>query len=185
MTSEDSVQRNAEAPGTRVRPAAVVATCFALGLATADLHAARPEFIEIPAAPTASLSTAEREPPASGYVQWTRSHGDAGSRRYSALDQIHRGNVGRLRRAWIYRSGDGPGNIQCNPIVVGGVMFAPTPGGALVALDAANGRELWRHAFELPEPRGFADAPARRGLLHWPGDARTPPRLFVGCGKWV
>lgn len=185
MASDGPVRRNAAAPGPRVRPSAAVAAGLALGLATTALAADRPEYIEIPAAPTASLSTAEREPSPSGYVHWARSHGDAGSRRYSALDQIHRGNVGRLRRAWVYRSGDGPGNIQCNPIIVGGVMFAPTPGGALVALDAASGRELWRHVFELPEPRGFADAPARRGLVHWAGDARTPPRLFVGCGKWV
>ena len=169
----------------RLRGRAAWAACAGLGLAVVAVAATAPEYIVIPAAPTAALTGADQEPAAREYLRWTRSNGDAGSRRYSALDQIHRGNVALLRRAWVYRSGDGPGNIQCTPIIVDGVMFAPTPGGALVALDATDGRELWRHSFELPASRGFADAPARRGLLHWAGDARTPPRLFVGCGTWV
>ena len=38
---------------------------------------------------------------------WPVALGDAGQRHYSALSQIHTGNVARLRVAWTYRSGDG------------------------------------------------------------------------------
>ena len=35
---------------------------------------------------------------------WTRSHGDNGSTKYSALDQIDRSNVAELEVAWIFDS---------------------------------------------------------------------------------
>src|SRR5437870_1010749 len=68
-----------------------------------------------------------------------------------------------------YHSGDGKANIQCNPIIVDGVMFVPTAGRNIVALNAATGKELWR--FD-PQSKGnhLEDVPARRGLLFWPGE---------------
>ena len=118
------------------------------GLESAAERAALPEFQVIPAAAPGELTPAEA--PGADFLHWSRSQGDAGSRRYSALTQIDRGNVARLAMAWTYRSGDGKRNIQCTPIVVDGVMYGPTAGHALAAWDAATGRERWRH--ELPQP---------------------------------
>ena len=54
-----------------------------------------------------------------------------GSNQYSALDQITPENVGRLEVAWTYESGDaspdGRSQIQCNPIIVDGVLYATSP----------------------------------------------------------
>jgi quinoprotein glucose dehydrogenase len=144
-----------------------------------------PEFEIIPAATTAELTPAAAEPDNGAFRTWTVSHGDAGSRRYSALAQINKANVGQLRPAWTYHSGDGHANIQCNPIVVEGVMFAPTAGGSLVAIDAATGEERWRFALERPPRPGLADAPARRGLVYWPGDAAHGARVVFACGDYV
>jgi hypothetical protein len=62
---------------------------------------------------------------------WPVALGDSGQRHYSALSQVHTGNVDRLRVAWTYRSGDGsPQNrsqIQCNPVIVEGCYTAPHP----------------------------------------------------------
>lgn len=144
-----------------------------------------PEFKFIAAAKSNELTPSNHLPEPSKRRTWTVSHGDGAATRYSSLDQINRSNVSQLRQAWTYHSGDGVGNIQCNPIIVDGVMFAPTPGRALVAINAANGRELWRFQVERPQQLGLSDAPARRGLVYWPGDIRNPPRIVFASGNWI
>ncbi len=145
-----------------------------------------PEYQVIPAARTTELSPARPESTdTSRFTTWTVSHGDAGSRRYSALAQINRENVAQLEQAWIYRSKDGPAHIQSNPIVVDGVMYGPTAGRAMVALDAATGRERWRFQLEAVATPRLEDSPARRGLVYWPGEGAHAPRLLFTSGNWV
>ncbi len=148
-------------------------------------RAALPEFQTIPAATPAEL-TPTLDPAATSpqFSHWTRSHGDNGSRRYSALRQITKDNVSRLAPAWTFRSGDGAANTQCTPIVVDGMLYAPTPGHALVALDAATGVEKWRRVIDGPRNR-LQDAVARRGLVYWPGDGTHAPRLLFGAGDFI
>ena len=136
---------------------------------------ALPEFKTIPPAPTAELTPASGRPSARDYAVWGRSHGDGASSRYSALDQINRDNVDSLEVAWTYRSGDGAEGLQANPVIVDGVMYAPTAGGAMVAVDAATGEERWR--------REIGDLPAFRGLAYWPGDAERRPRVLFTSRK--
>jgi quinoprotein glucose dehydrogenase len=143
-----------------------------------------PEFVTIPAATGQELTPAAAIRPES-FTTWTRSQGDAGSRRYSALAEINRRNVSRLETAWVYHSGDGARNIQCTPIIVGGVMFAPTAGRAIVALDAATGVERWRFQVDHPEQPGLEDEPARRGLVYWRGGPGAAPRIIFGSGDWI
>jgi len=89
-------------------------------------------------------------------VQWPIA-GGPDNIRYSPLRQISPGNVSGLQVAWRYESHDEfrDSELQCNPVVVDGVLYATTPRLRVVALDAATGRELW--SFN-PTP----DAPARR-----------------------
>jgi quinoprotein glucose dehydrogenase len=89
-------------------------------------------------------------------VEWPIA-GGPDNIRYSSLRQISPENVARLEVAWRYDSHDEFYNseMQCNPVVVDGVLYATTPRLRVVALDAATGRELW--SFN-PTP----DAPARR-----------------------
>src|SRR5260370_17356967 len=79
---------------------------------------------------------------------WRVTGGDPGNSRYSTLDQINTGNVGRLQVAWTYHTGDlppdGHGEIQATPIVVDGVLYATTPKVAVIALRADRGTLLWR-----------------------------------------
>ena len=147
-------------------------------------RAALPEFKVIPAARPEELTPAAEVDPQQ-FGRWTRSQGDNGSRRYSALKQINRDNVQQLEVAWVYNSGDGAANIQCTPIIVDGVLYAPTPGRALVAIDAATGVERWRKQLETPRQIRPQDAPARRGLVYWPGDRDNAPRIIFGAGDWI
>ena len=118
-----------------------------------------PEYKTIPAATVDELTPSKGLPFREDYRNWPRSHGDAYSSRYSALTQINRSNVRQLEVAWIYRSEDNPGNIQCNPIIVDGILYAFTSGNYVVAVDATNGKEIWRF-----NPNGV---PTMRGINYW------------------
>src|SRR5580658_3877555 len=81
-------------------------------------------------------------------ADWPNIGGDPGSTRYSQLTQITPANVGKLVRAWTYNTGDPAGGFRGTeetPIVVGGVMYFSTPGSKIVALNAANGTEVWKY----------------------------------------
>ncbi|NOS72284.1 MAG: PQQ-binding-like beta-propeller repeat protein [Verrucomicrobia bacterium] len=143
----------------------------------AEERAALPEFRVIPAALPSQLTPANGFPKRETFLTWHRSHGDNGGTRYSALDQISRQNITNLQVAWTYHSRDGSNAIQCNPIIVNGVMFAPTAGRHLVAVNAATGEELWRF-----KPAG---RPAFRGLIYWPGGNGAGERVMFCAGKFL
>jgi quinoprotein glucose dehydrogenase len=153
-------------------------------LEDAQTRAALPEYRTIPAAKTEELTPAVAIN-ADAFARWSRSQGDNGARRYSALKQITKDNVRDLAMAWTYRSGDGAANIQCTPIIVDGLLYAPTPGRALVAIDATTGIERWRKQMEVPRQTRAQDAPARRGLVYWRGDRENVPRILFGAGDWI
>lgn len=136
-----------------------------------------PLYKSIPAAREDELTPANGFPKRETFRGWTRSQGDSGSARYSALTEINAGNVRRLETAWIYHSRDGAGNIQATPIIADGMMFAPTPGNQVVAVDAQAGREIWRFK---PEGR-----PAFRGLVYWSGNGPAQARILFSAGKFL
>src|SRR5918993_4316499 len=61
--------------------------------------------------------------------EWRFWGGDAGSTRYSPLDQINKDNFSKLRVAWRWKTDNfGPRpevNYEVTPLVVGGVLYAP------------------------------------------------------------
>ena len=111
-------------------------------------------------------------------IEWTM-HGGLDNIRYSPLTQVDRSNVGTLEVAWTYDSHDSfkGSEMQSNPIVVGGVLYATTPTLKVVAVDAATGRELWKF-----DPSGGAPSGARfrhRGVLV------HRDRVFVTYRNWL
>jgi quinoprotein glucose dehydrogenase len=136
-----------------------------------------PLYKIIPAARPDELTPANGYPKPETFLTWHRSHGDNGGMRYSALTQINRQNVTNLQPAWIYHSGDGSNQLECNPIIVREIMIAPTPGNFMVGIDAKNGKELWRFK---PEGR-----PAFRGLIYWPGSGTVGERVMFCAGKYL
>src|ERR1043165_4365025 len=148
----------------------------------AAARAALPEFQVIPAATTAELTPAQGWPTTEQLAGWTRSLGGDTSARYSSLTQITAANAKDLQVAWTYRSGDGKDNVQCVPIVVDGVLYTPTPGRQIAAVDAATGKEIWKSDVGLVKAGGF-EVPGRRGLLYWPGDGANAPRIIFPGGR--
>ncbi len=65
--------------------------------------------------------------------------------RYSELTQITPANVSQLQVAWTWDAHEAfkDSEMQSNPIVVDGVLYATTPKMHVVALDARSGREIW------------------------------------------
>jgi len=119
-----------------------------------------------------------RRAPTSGYQDWKAYLGGPEQIHYSRLNQINRGNVAKLEVAWTYETGHASKNseIQCNPIVVDGVMYATTPKLRLIALDAATGKLKW--SFDPNEganPGRFRS----RGVTYWNG------RVFVAAKNWL
>jgi quinoprotein glucose dehydrogenase len=136
-----------------------------------------PLYKTIPAAELSELTPANGFPKPQTFLSWHRSHGDNGGMRYSALDQINRQNVAQLEQAWIYHSGDGSNNLQCNPIIVRETLIAPTPGRFMVGINGETGKELWRFK---PDGR-----PAFRGLIYWPGNNQEKERIMFCAGKYL
>jgi len=101
----------------------------------------------------------ERRIPKEGYREWKVYGGSPESIRYSTLDQINPHNVNRLRVAWTYDTGDATesSEMECNPIVVRGVVYATSPQLRVIALDAATGKLLWSF-IPLAETGGPAKA---------------------------
>ena len=116
-------------------------------------------------------------------TEWRTHGGDSGHTQYSPLDLIDTRNVHRLQVAWTYSTGDardnGRSQIQCNPIVVDGVLYGTTARVETFALDAATGRELWRFdPYESGEAGGVG---VNRGVTYWAsGDER---RILVTVGQ--
>ena len=115
-------------------------------------------------------------------TDWAEYFGDGQRSHYSPLQQIAADNLRDLRVAWTYRSGgaDTVGNrtqIQCNPIVIDGILYGVSADTQAFALDAATGTERWKTT--LPDSGGTTS----RGLTYWT-DGREKT-IFFGTGHWL
>jgi quinoprotein glucose dehydrogenase len=117
------------------------------------------------------------------YTGWPAYGGGPENIHYSALSQINRANVARLRLAWTFDSGDAfPGSeMECNPIVVKGVLYATTPKLKVVALDAATGRLIWR--FNPNKPDTVFTKMRNRGVTWWSDGHEA--RIFVAVREYL
>ena len=89
--------------------------------------------------PYGRLAKAEEHP-----EEWLMFNGDLKAHRHSALAQINRGNVKNLRVAWATQLRPAEKPLAATPLVVGNTMFVTEAPDGVVALDARNGRVLWR-----------------------------------------
>lgn len=108
-------------------------------------------------------------------TNWSAYLGDKGASHYSSLSQMTPENVSKLVPVWTYHAGGAsPQNrsqIQCNPLIIDGVLFGTTPDQQAFALDASSGKELWR--FNPADCEGITKSGVNRGLMFW-RDASKP-----------
>src|SRR5262245_43657228 len=127
-------------------------------------------------APTALFALQTLKP---AHTDWPVYGGGPENIRYSKLDQINRNNVDRLQVSWTYDTGDAtPGSeMQCNPLIIDGVLYATTPKLRVIALDGASGRLLW--SFDPNEGRRVVGKFRNRGLAYSAG------RIFVTARHYL
>ena len=95
------------------------------------------------------------------FSQWREYLGGPERSHYSSLTQINLRNVSRLKKAWEFNSGDS-GQVQCNPIIVDGLLYGVTASNQVFALDAATGRQKWRY-----KQPGEGTSNSNRGVTYW------------------
>ena len=116
--------------------------------------------------------------------------GNKAGNRYSALTQIDTRNVKELKIAWMYNTLEAAGDsvrerpkaIQCQPIVVDGVLYGTTGDLQLFALDAGTGKQLWK--FE-PKKNGMKlrMINANRGVAYW--ENGSDKRILYSAGPML
>jgi len=125
--------------------------------------------------------------------EWPCYGRDSGGARFSPLTQINPANVGALKVAWTYRTGDmvdpknGPGGaFECTPILLEGALYLCTPFSRIIALDAGTGKERWTYdpGVDRSPDRNFEPFTSR-GVAAWtdaslPQDDPRRGRIFFG-----
>src|SRR5690349_3800542 len=111
---------------------------------------------------------------------WTDYLGGPDGSHYSQLKQITPANVSKLEIAWMYKAGEGSSFSFC-PLVVGNVAYVAAKQGALVALDASTGKELWVRRFGAGRSGGIGS----RGANYWESKDRSDRRIFVNGGGFM
>src|SRR6059058_2089870 len=121
--------------------------------------------------------------------EWRFYGGSAGGTRFSSVQQINRQNVGMLKRAWTYHTGEVNRTNQTDrhriapfettPVVVDGMLYLSTPSNRVIALDAETGREIWQFAPQAGRtgPRQFFQ---HRGVTYWQSKTGGEGRILYG-----
>src|SRR5437667_4927316 len=122
------------------------------------------------------------------YTDWKVTGGSKQSIRYSSLTEIDTNNVGQLKVAWEYHSGDADtakhSQMQCNPIIVDGIMYATSPRLRLIALDAATGKLKWAFDPDAANKNKSAFHFAlnnNRGVTYW--EDKDDKRILYTAGS--
>lgn len=120
------------------------------------------------------------------FVNWERYLGDAATTHHSPLTQINIDNVKNLEVAWTYNSGDadttGRSQIQCNPLIINGILYGSSPQLKCFALDAATGKEIWKFDPFDGNYEMFGMG-VNRGLVSW--QSAEEQRIIFGAGSFL
>ncbi len=152
---------------------AVLLLCF--------ISCSRPVVARDPAAPT---------------EEWPTYGNDPGSSRYSLLTEINKENVGKLKVAWIYRTGDMSegrstwkgqrvpfkSTFEATPLMTDDTLYIATAFNRIIALDPETGREKWIFDPKINRIGIYGDSFTCRGLA-----SRVDSRLLRGqmCRKTI
>lgn len=106
---------------------------------------------------TESTTTGNRTP-ASGPLSsddkgWNEYGGlrteDRMGEKFSSLEQINVGNVKKLKKLWVYNTGEkdipGPKSLEVTPVYHSGKLYGCTIFNKVFAIDAETGQEVWSH----------------------------------------
>src|SRR5215210_3642617 len=104
---------------------------------------------------------------------WIDYAGGPASSRYFPSAEINKSNVANLTVAWTYPYGE----AGFNPIVAQGTIYGRGRNGAIVALDAKTGKEIWIH--------DAMQAMSARGMNYWESKDGKDRRLIFSMNDFL
>src|SRR5258705_1844200 len=124
--------------------------------------------------------------------EWRYHSGDLGSTKYSALDQINKANVSRLRIAWRRPAVDASikqrnpnltysHDSHATPIMVDGVLYTSNGVGLVEAFDPGTGRTVWVEQPSANEPQTGGPGESTRTIGYW--TQGNDKRIYVIRGE--
>jgi quinoprotein glucose dehydrogenase len=119
---------------------------------------------------------------------WPTYGGNNAGNRYSKLTQINTQTVKNLQLAWTYHTGDNKDasqrgmDMQCQPIVVRGVLYGTSPRLKLFAVDAATGKERWQFD-PFADPDKKPRFHPQRGVMYW--EDGNDKRILYTVGSFL
>jgi quinoprotein glucose dehydrogenase len=167
------------------RPVGVIigSIVVALGVGAA-LHALMPPFVpkdpvyRVGFAPASAAHTVPKKD-AIADGDWRNVGNDAGATRYSPLDQITPGNVGRMELAWTYRIGNGRSRLIGTPLKIDRTLYSCSSLNDLIAVDAETGQERWH--FDAKTDPKRATFTYCRGAAYY----KAPPGFTGACAERI
>ena len=92
-----------------------------------------------------ALANADLERKMADSKNWAAQAGDMANQRYSKLDKINTGNVGKLQVAWTFSTGVLRGH-EGSPLVIDGTMYLHSPfPNKVFAIDLATQKIKWKY----------------------------------------
>ena len=109
------------------------------------------------------------------FATWEVSSYDYASTRASHLEQINKDNLKKLKRAWVYNTGEfnSEVTVQSSPIYTGKYLITVGLYGSVFALDPENGKNIWTSKVAAPA--------GRRGIVY----SKNLDAILVPTGKGV
>jgi quinoprotein glucose dehydrogenase len=210
LTTVPALRRLDPAPAraaTRVAFAAVLSV-VALGVTALLLPMLRPATaVAQMAQGTSPLAAPAEDVPATGSIaagrpaqamlevgaDWPAYGGTYHATRFTPLDQITRDNVATLEKAWEFRTGDLPPEDEPDsadyapentPLKIGDMLYVCSAMGIAIGVDAATGKEEWRHDPEVSHD-AIPYSASCRGLAYYavpnaPADDLCATRILWG-----
>jgi quinoprotein glucose dehydrogenase len=127
-------------------------------------------------------------------LAWEHWGGDRGGMRFSPLAQITPANVGRLVRAWEFRTGDLAARppaamvrtkFEATPLFVENSLIFCSPFNEVIAVDPGTGALKWRYDPRISTGQRPGNRYVCRGVAYWVDDqaaesAACRARIFMG-----
>ena len=118
------------------------------------------------------------------FTDWEGYHGGDNRNHYSPLSQINVSNDKNLKLAWSYASGGADTvnqttQMQCNPIIIQGIMYGVSAGSQAFAIDASSGREIWKTTIQEKTPSMNS-----RGVAFYSSPGHRS-KIFFGFGSYL
>ena len=152
----------------------VASVAVAIGAMVSDPHVITGS---VPEAEATELPPSEAAVSPDEWIAYGRT---VGGSHYSPLAEVTAANVGRLTKAWEYRTGDirNPDvdpeetTYEVTPTMVDGLLYLCTPHHIAIALDPVTGEEQWRYDATVGHSK-MRQHQTCRGLTHYTVEAEA------------